>query len=550
VVNDTLEEQVKKEADEETRLDFLRTFGLEEKEIIWPGLPLVSEMMDEPADEHPILIAVFLRVNGSYAISQRLKAASEVSRNGIGSLHLSDIIYVKLDQFMQRHLPIAKLLDSRGGDEEGINLEEFPVSGGPTRFIEDKDYIQTTKHRAPLEPTPLQRLEYLGLRQGVFTRDSMNETLAELAHEIRTKDTDEDLMRKYCVRNARTNNDDDDGGQSDEDDRDDKETHVFDSYYPIRLTTPEQCRACSWYLACLLVINACAGAVFATKLQEVAPEGDDQQYGDADEFNEKDEKESSSDDEDEEDEEDDEQRPETFELGPMTRYISGICHPSSSDQSSTTGDPPGHNTEFVHNLVARHAIHRIMGAFVPLFYHVLSKPIIGGSSADPTEHIRDEAWRPSLESVPTPFIKYFPFDTACFHWGDLPALYSVMEHVGLRGVQTVKTQLPIIQVLMKSLPVCCMARDMVKGFLKQCRVKATGEAYWRAVRGMFYCSLAGLYPGAARRADFRSMIRLYHMLFVDRFEKECCVLCVFLIARSFFQKGGVFPRTGTRERGQ
>lgn len=109
VVNDTLEEQVKKEADEETRLDFLRTFGLEEREIIWPGLPLVSEMMDEPADEHPILIAVFLRVNGSYAISQRLKAASEVSRNGIGSLHLSDIIYVKLDQFMQRHLPIAKV---------------------------------------------------------------------------------------------------------------------------------------------------------------------------------------------------------------------------------------------------------------------------------------------------------------------------------------------------------------------------------------------------------------------------------------------------------
>lgn len=86
----------------------------------------------------------------------------------------------------------------------------------------------------------------------------------------------------------------------------------------------------------------------------------------------------------------------------------------------------------------------------------------------------------------------------------------------MRGVQSVKTQLVIVQSLMKSLPVCCIARDMVKGFLKHCRAKAGGEAYWRVVRGMFYCSLAGLYPGAARRIDFRSHIRLYHMLFIDR----------------------------------
>ena len=481
-VTDTMEEQLRKEAEKEARKDFLHTFGLEERDIIWPGLSMNSPLMDEPADEHPILIAVFLRVNGSYAISQRLKAASEASRNGIGSLALSDVIYVKLDQFMQRHLPLAKVLDARGGaEEEGINLEEYPVLGGPARFIEDKDFIQTIKHRVPLEPTPLERLAHLGLRQGVFERDSVNETLAHLAHEIRTKDTDEDLRRKYCVRGPVNigHDDSDDGGQSDGDERDDKETHVFDSYYPIRLTTPEQCRACSWYLACLIVINACAGAVFATKREEAAPDGDDQQYGDADEFKEDTDNEESSNSDEDDDEEDEERKPdapEEFEMGPMTRYISGVCRLSSAGGGGGGGgqqqplpagaDPPGHNTEFVHNLVARHAIHRIMGAFVPLFFHVLSTPVIGGPGADPTEHIRDEAWRPSLESVPTPLIKYFPFDTACFHWGDLPALYSVMEHVGLRGVQMVKTQLPIIQVLMKSLPVCCLARDMVKGFLK------------------------------------------------------------------------------------
>jgi hypothetical protein len=164
-----------------------------------------------------------------------------------------------------------------------------------------------------------------------------------------------------------------------------------------------------------------------------------------------------------------------------------------------------------------------MGAFVPLFYHALHAAMNGtgargggGGGGGGIEHLTDEVWRPRLDSDPTLLVKYFPYETACFHWGDLPALYSVLEHVGLRGVQTVKTQLPIVQALMKSLPVCCLSRDMVKGFLKQCRAKAGGEAYWRAVRGMFYCSLAGLYPGAARRIDFRSMLRLYHMLYVDR----------------------------------
>lgn len=129
-----------------------------------------------------------------------------------------------------------------------------------------------------------------------------------------------------------------------------------------------------------------------------------------------------------------------------------------------------------------------------------------------------------------------PFDTACFHWGDLPALYSVIEHVGMRGVQCVKTQLVIVQSLMKSLPVCCIARDMVKGFLKHCRAKAGGEAYWRVVRGMFYCSLAGLYPGAARRIDFRSHVRLYHMLFIDRevfFSGKHVLLLFFEMMRGF-----------------
>lgn len=496
-------------------------FAISSSEIIWNGLHPSSRFMDEPADEHPVLIAVFLRVNGANAVAIRLKAMSDAVKNGFGSIPLSDATYIKLNQFMQRHLPLAKELDQTyggggGGDQEDNEdvdfdalLERHPTAGGPTQFIEDKDFIQVSTRTESLEPTPFERLQQLGLRQGVLQGDDIQLTLAEIAFHIKNVAPDDELLEKYCCSSSSSSGDADD----------EKATHVFDTYYPIRMTTPAQCRACSWYLACLVIINFCEGAVMATKHREAAPQGDDQTEGEAGEYTEKkkadgdesddDEEEGNDDDdpaaeEDEEEDDNDGKEKKGGGLGPMASYI----------YMQTERDPPNHNVEHVHTLMARHAIHRIMGAFVPLFYHVL-RLALNADEGDLT-HISDEAWRPKFGNEPTLLVKYFPFETACFHWGDLPVLYSILEHVGLRGVQTVKTQLPIVQALMKSLPICCVARDTVKGFLKQCRNKAGGEAYWRVVRGMFYCSLAGLYPGAARRIDFRSMVRLYHMLYVDR----------------------------------
>lgn len=159
-----------------------RLFAIDATEIIWPGLDARSLLMDEPADEHPILVAVFLRVNGANAVSIRLKAMSDAVKNGFGSIPPTDATYIKLNQFMQRHLPLAMELDRRHAqysqdamdlddkDEEDICLDDYPTAGGKTQFIEDRDFIETTTVTVPLEPTPFERLTRLKMRQGLFEK--------------------------------------------------------------------------------------------------------------------------------------------------------------------------------------------------------------------------------------------------------------------------------------------------------------------------------------------------------------------------------------------
>lgn len=160
--------------------------------------------------------------------------------------------------------------------------------------------------------------------------------------------SDDQLMKLYCSPSAFPV------------DGEPEPTHSFDSYYPIRMTSPGQCRACSWYLACLTVINFCENELLATKHAEVAPLGDDQVEGDAGEFQEEDGEKSADDDDDNSNEEEVDHE-KASAMGPMSSYI----------VTQTVADPPGHNSEHVHSLMARHAIHRIMGAFVPLFYHMV-----------------------------------------------------------------------------------------------------------------------------------------------------------------------------------
>ena len=153
----------------------------------------------------------------------------------------------------------------------------------------------------------------------------------------------------------------------------------------------------------------------------------------------------------------------------------------------------------------RHAFHCYMGAFVPFMYHAILYQ----------ESASDECLRPRPGSAPTMLDKFYPYDTAGFHSGDLPALSSLLDYVGLHGVQIVKDKIAIIALLMKSLPFCCQSRDLIKRFIEECR-SVNGVGFWRVVRMVLMCSMAGLYPHCEKRADFRSFMAIYHMLFQDR----------------------------------
>ena len=120
-----------------------------------------------------------------------------------------------------------------------------------------------------------------------------------------------------------------------------------------------------------------------------------------------------------------------------------------------------------------------------------------------------------LRSAPTMLDKFYPYDTSGFHSGDLPALSSLLDYVGLHGVQIVKDKIAIIALLMKSLPFCCQSRDLIGRFIDECR-SVNGVGFWRVVRMVLMCSMAGLYPHCQQRADFRSFMAIYHMLFQDR----------------------------------
>lgn len=162
-----------------------------------------------------------------------------------------------------------------------------------------------------------------------------------------------------------------------------------------------------------------------------------------------------------------------------------------------------------HSITLQYAFHRCMGSYVQLMFHSMQ----GG---DPSQYkISDEHWRPVPDGSPTMLDLYFPHDTVCFHAGDLPSVGIVFDQVGLKGVHVVKNKIPLVKMLMKSLPVCCQSRDLVGTLIDECRAE-NSDGFWRVIRTMFFCTFAGLYPHARRRVDFRSMLRIYGLLFHNK----------------------------------
>lgn len=78
-----------------------------------------------------------------------------------------------------------------------------------------------------------------------------------------------------------------------------------------------------------------------------------------------------------------------------------------------------------------------------------------------------------------------------FHCGDLPDMYHVLISLPLWGEQDTPTYL-IGKLLHKSLPFACQRRHIIKLIVSTAN---TDEAFWCVFSKLFWCMLAGLYPG-------------------------------------------------------
>jgi len=371
---------------------------------------------DKRAQDYKVVVALFFRVNGAYSLMSRMK--SELFK---GRMPASDANASKIIEFLNRHVPLMRKVDTlKFPSDKKLATANVP-SGGPTTYIQDRDMITVRSRGVKLEYTPLEVLKYSGVIDNYELDEfavPVHDALAQIAHNIRNVWHDETLIQLYV-------------GAEDQE--------AFDFYYPIVMSSAEGCRAHSWYLACLTMINHAWQEI-------VAVDGDS----------------------------------------------------SANESRGPTVDK--------HSMSVQYAFHRCMGSYTQLFYHALA--------CNPPK-ISDDDWRPTPDGRPTPLDKYFPCDTVCFHAGDLPSLDMVLDQVGLYGIQVVKNKIPLVRVLMKSLPVCCQSRDLVKGFITECR-SADSEGFWRVVRSMFFCTMAGLYPHAKNRIDFRSMLRVYGLLFHEK----------------------------------
>ncbi len=353
-------------------------WSLSPKQLVWVPKQLdrllSQQQQQQPlrkAEEYLVLLALFFRVNGAANLLQQMRGLFHG-----GQMPKTDVLPEKIDAFIQTHFPLAKALDALDDPRDemvaraGINIGLLAKPLGQTEYREDRDLIRIEKRTIKLELTPVELLQ----RHATIKRTrkptlvpeeflvDVDVTLAKIAHSIRSEPDDAILEDKY----VREHEDD-----------------AFDHYYPVRMQSAGECRLHSWYLACLHMIN------LAWEHANAFDEAEKQRLLDEWEAEETVKKEKTT-----------APPKKKEEENVVTRFIRGGL-------SRGKGDPVKWlNGGFVHSMAIRHAFHRCMGAFVDLFFHALSE-----------NKISDELWRSDISSgSPSLLDKFFPYDTACFHW--------------------------------------------------------------------------------------------------------------------------------------
>lgn len=95
-------------------------------------------------------------------------------------------------------------------------------------------------------------------------------------------------------------------------------------------------------------------------------------------------------------------------------------------------------------------------------------------------------------------------DTRAFHAGDLPDFFGVVTDIPLHGDQH-KSSFTIGKVIQKCLPFCGQRRKLIEVV---CAHNSRDPAFWQVFCKIFWCMLAGMYPGDKERPKMKALLRI------------------------------------------
>ena len=141
------------------------------------------------------------------------------------------------------------------------------------------------------------------------------------------------------------------------------------------------------------------------------------------------------------------------------------------------------------------AIHYYYVGFVDLFYYCINCEWSDMSDTVLDQHMRENPGV-SIWEANNPLI-----DTRAFHAGDLPDLFQTLTSIPLNGEQH-KPDFMAAKILQKSLPFCGQRRKLIEvtsGFTES-------TAFWKLFAKVFWCILAGMYPGDLERPTMEKLL--------------------------------------------
>jgi len=176
------------------------------------------------ASAYSLLIALYWRING----------ASAIFIHGSGK-SVDPNLREKVRRFIDGHVELAMRIDTLPDPTDAVLIPDhsFDVSSlGPTQWLDDRDILVKTSRILAMEPTPFEVLKLEG---------NTRMMLGFLARQIRATQSDQLLETMYVGE-----------GQL-----------AMEYYYPLPMKSAAECRAHSWWLACLLLINKSWGIIVA-----------------------------------------------------------------------------------------------------------------------------------------------------------------------------------------------------------------------------------------------------------------------------------------------